>query len=783
MNKLLNFKLKKISSAVSSIILASTLTAGLAGCVEEASLNNGDVVYAPEARPLGVLAPENGEYSPGSEVTLKGRLTGTVSGETLLWTQTGGTTIEIADPTQAEISFEAPIVDGLESFVFTLSVIGTDGEVVLDNNNEPLVDEVTAVVFDPALKVRLEAEDDTVAVLKGDVNIASEGDDHYLPGFSGTGATSDILPGASVTFTATLDKASYYTVYLGYAIPGDYGGKQGQVIVNGAPVDVELSATGQFSGLRVGTFSLNAGDNIIEVCCGWNYYRVDYVELLPAATPSEPLPVAPELVNDLATVEAKALMEFLSDNYVKATLTGQTEFPTKVDGAFPLIEYDKVVAQTGGDAPAIVAFDFMDYSASSTTDSTGLTESIIAEHQAKNIIVSVLHHWRAPSGNPGTTGSFYSDSDKPGEGSTFDLAAALADKNSAEYNELLVDIDLVAVELKKLADAGIPVLWRPLHEAQGEWFWWGAAGPDALKELWMLMYDRLTVDHALNNLIWVFTHTKDLSNDWYPGDNYVDIVGYDGYADPRNDDKATFKGQYTTLKDRHDGTKLVALTETGTIPDVAVMHEQDAWWSFFITWNSETWDSASLIGPDGAKDGVIATNYAAEGVLNLDDVPGGVPKTEAGIYESFESEGTGKWEFQNNWSPIEGIQLAQDWAADGDNSLSGIVQLEAGDDDVILQVYPEGGLVLGDVTTLKITANVKDAGAGVTAMLFAKDPDGGWNQGDTVAVVDGGVELSIDVSEIPVIGGFGVRFMGPDNTATPAQFYIDKVEFVNAEAE
>ena len=54
----------------------------------------------------------------------------------------------------------------------------------------------------------------------------------------------------------------------------------------------------------------------------------------------------------------------------------------------------------------------------------------------------------------------------------------------------------------------------------------GARGPEACKKLYILLYDRLTNYHGLNNLIWVWSTPEP---EWYPGDEYVDIVGYDSY--------------------------------------------------------------------------------------------------------------------------------------------------------------------------------------------------------------------------------------------------------------
>ena len=98
------------------------------------------------------------------------------------------------------------------------------------------------------------------------------------------------------------------------------------------------------------------------------------------------------------------------------------------------------------------------------------------------------------------------------------MQKALADPNSADYKLLLRDMDAIAVQLQKFSDAGVPVLWRPLHEAEGGWFWWGAKGPEPFKKLWRLMYDRFTNVHHLHNLIWV--DCSGTNPDWYPGDAY-----------------------------------------------------------------------------------------------------------------------------------------------------------------------------------------------------------------------------------------------------------------------
>lgn len=69
---------------------------------------------------------------------------------------------------------------------------------------------------------------------------------------------------------------------------------------------------------------------------------------------------------------------------------------------------------------------------------------------------------------------------------------------------LLSDMDAVAKELQTLRDAKVPILWRPLHEAGGGWFWWGDCSPDSYCKLYRLMYEKFTKEYELDNLIFAF---------------------------------------------------------------------------------------------------------------------------------------------------------------------------------------------------------------------------------------------------------------------------------------
>jgi mannan endo-1,4-beta-mannosidase len=188
---------------------------------------------------------------------------------------------------------------------------------------------------------------------------------------------------------------------------------------------------------------------------------------------------------------------------------------------------------------------------------------------------------------------------------TFDVDKALRDPKSANYQLLLRDIDVIARELKKFQAAGIPVLWRPLHEADGGWFWWGAKGPRPFKTLWRLMYDRLTNHHQLHNLIWVYTGTPSKMN-WYPGDDVVDVFGIDSYPSDRNDPLSSVWEESVA---KFGGRKLIALTEFKGVPDVAKMRRYGVKWGYFVSWTGD-------LGTSSQDPAEVKRGYADAGVVN-----------------------------------------------------------------------------------------------------------------------------------------------------------------------
>ncbi|MCR5154887.1 MAG: glycoside hydrolase family 26 protein, partial [Lachnospiraceae bacterium] len=204
------------------------------------------------------------------------------------------------------------------------------------------------------------------------------------------------------------------------------------------------------------------------------------------------------------------------------------------------------------------------------------------------------------------------------EYSTFDLKKVMSGKDAAGYKQLMADIDAIAEQLLVLQEAGVPILFRPLHEASGGWFWWGAAGSDPYIQLYKLLYRKLTVDYGLNNIIWVWNGQ---SADWYPGDEYVDICGIDIYPGERVYESQIAK--YLEVKGWSTEKKMVYLTECGCIFDPELAARDGAMWGSFVVWQGEfvRKGSTNKISEQYTESYMMQKAYSHEKVLTLDELP------------------------------------------------------------------------------------------------------------------------------------------------------------------
>lgn len=326
---------------------------------------------------------------------------------------------------------------------------------------------------------------------------------------------------------------------------------------------------------------------------------------LTQAAAEKPIPaeeVDKRLSNDKATAEAVWVYNFLREQAGKKMLSGVQSGGTANNNE----RLNQVYSMTSKH-PAVAGYDyiFLQYSPTPAGWEWVVNYGDISapkEQWQNNGLVSFMWHWNVPSteadwekGKAGDFSgyNFYSDKTK------FSIDNALK-SGTWENQFILEDIAKVAGYLKLLQDANIPVLWRPLHEAAGNydlygsngaWFWWGRGGADACKKLWKLLRDKLEGEYGLNNLIWVWTldatpgAEKDYAS-WYPGNDMVDIVGVDIYAED-TDAKAR---QHSAAVALSGGHKLVTVSECGNIPNPAKCLDAGQGWNWFLAWDLESYE-------------------------------------------------------------------------------------------------------------------------------------------------------------------------------------------------
>lgn len=329
----------------------------------------------------------------------------------------------------------------------------------------------------------------------------------------------------------------------------------------------------------------------------------------PKPTSLKPAPAQKyvALSDPKATPQAKALFRFLQSEQGMGTLSGQY---TGRDCRF--------TKKLTGKLPAIRGGDFMEYSLSRLARGSNphheVTRMIAAGKRGQ--IITMSWHWNAPDHliNKMITDSngrqinalwykgFYTNA------STFNLKTVLDHPSSHDYQLLVADLDHTAGLLKRFATAHIPILWRPLHEAEGGWFWWGAQGPQPCIKLYLLERQIFINQYHLHNLVWVW---NSLSRKWYPGDKNVDVIAADLY--PGNKDSLCASA-WARLKKNFPNKHVFAIGEFGGVPDIPAMRAAGEHWAYFVSWSGGN-------GPRGMPANVVRKIYQSPNVVNANALP------------------------------------------------------------------------------------------------------------------------------------------------------------------
>lgn len=416
----------------------------------------------------------------------------------------------------------------------------------------------------------------------------------------------------SIDFSISVETDGLYSLHFSTA--GIAGDKSNFVLIDGKNIGKISSKDSVFSESSISGISLTEGSHIISLKAEWGYICVDKLtveEFTPAD--SSIYEINSSLTNKNSTAETAQLYDYLKSIYGQYTLSGQY-----ADGGINSDEFKAIFEETGK-YPAILGLDMMNYvPVRQSHGMVGNAVEIAKEFNEKGGIVTFCWHWCTDDkylkgeigadGAPSWWRSFYT------ENTTLDIEKIMNGEDEEGLAILGKDIEAVAQQLKELEKAGIPVLWRPLHEPSGAWFWWGAKGAEPYKKLWVYLYDKLTNTYECNNLIWVF---NDNDSEWYPGDEYVDIISVDIYPEkhdytPHNDD---FIKAYNITSD-----KPIALAENGTLYDVDTAAEANYNYLFFATWQGEFVAKDDKYNPEYTETEMLKKIYASDRVLTLDEI-------------------------------------------------------------------------------------------------------------------------------------------------------------------
>jgi mannan endo-1,4-beta-mannosidase len=180
-----------------------------------------------------------------------------------------------------------------------------------------------------------------------------------------------------------------------------------------------------------------------------------------------------------------------------------------------------------GQYPAIMGAEYFPVYHEDLRNDFTEVNNILIDHSRKGGLVTIMAH----SPNP-HTGHFFVNGVPPDKDTTFVYFVDLVTEGTAVNTAWKADLDRMAAGLAALQAANVAVLFRPFHEMNGWWFWWGGKPADQFKAAWIYMFNYYTYTMKLNNLLWVYgpdyTTTGSVL-DKYPGSQYVDVVGVDKY--------------------------------------------------------------------------------------------------------------------------------------------------------------------------------------------------------------------------------------------------------------
>jgi len=503
-------------------------------------------------------------------------------------------------------------------------------------------------------------------------------DENILYGYSGEGYLSGFSnhEGDNVKARIAIPTSQHYDITV--CVCADAPVKNA-LTVNGKVIgEFSITEPNQFTRITFSSVYLSEGEAVLSVKELDGYFLLDYFEITNSNRTQQLSYHADYPLSDAeATTSTQNLMHWLSLNYGAKMVSGQyvsdssnTEMEVihRLTGKYPAIRFADIgcyTANSSADAVNVIA-DSLQWAENGGIiglmwywDAPEGISSVYAEEtdfHLSDAIPELVEVPPAPAEPPEDEEENDEDSEEEEELTAPDIMAINAvdvallkpteidelvaqKKISHQCASLIKDIDSVSDALKAFAKEDVPILWRPLHEAGGGWYWWGADGAEAYQWLWNLMYKRMTEYHQLHNLIWIWNGQD--SNYLV---NQYDIASLDIYLDPAEDFSSRHE-QFIRLYEMTGGEKLLAISECSSIPDVNHCFRDHTVWSFCGLWYDEyLMTNSGMYNGNYTPAKKMISFYNSEAVLTLDDTQKGfevelpVPDIEEDEEDNVEEE-------------------------------------------------------------------------------------------------------------------------------------------------
>lgn len=319
-------------------------------------------------------------------------------------------------------------------------------------------------------------------------------------------------------------------------------------------------------------------------------YETDYEAMKAYFESREVDPTKPVSENAQTNEKTMEVWNYLRSVYGKQVITCQQMMGNEC-------YEDLVFYNATNDLTAMKGYDFIFCTGSYHSDD--MIDEAIEWSKESGGLCAFTWHWNVPKDidNPEGGYAFYTN-----EITNFSQVNAVT-PGTKEYETVIHDIDLIATKIQRMESEGVTILFRPLHEASGAWFWWGLQGRDSatnevFQKLWYMIYDRLENYHKLTNIIWVWNgqnpHTA-----IHP--NAFDIEGIDRYYDQEDISAEALSTYYekcygelagydkycAELAGMESTGKMMALTECGYIPDPEGIKAANTMWLYYMVWNGD----------------------------------------------------------------------------------------------------------------------------------------------------------------------------------------------------